>query len=566
MTAVLGYLGLPSPQAFIAHTRKARDAWTASFLYADLMDHGLAVLAGAGADILQPHVRPGSAPPWRASYPNYGVARFSDLDTAEAALEHAAQAMRAHFVALANQVGAFLAGLQGNGDQWNRQVATFPEALWCAFGGEEGDEDLRRGARELWEARKRLRDQVGLEPEAGRPGCQLCGRREGLGGSGAPQELHDRFPRDVGEAEALCALCLIVRFAFASGFWDHGHDFGVPSLTAVAAAPWLERVTTQGQADLDGFEQLAKGLGWLDPGVKPVPAQRDNTAVRRWVTLLDALYGVDPPPDADLESLAILAEYRRDLLGRLDPGARRLPGRVALIAFDGDRLGAQFAQRDEQGRRELSTALAGFALEAVPAEVENSQHLGFLIYAGGDDGRLLAPASRALALLEALHASYGQAMGGATLSAGVALAEVSHPLELVVDAANAALEVAKEDYGRDALCVAWLTSGGTRLAGGPFRLGGNLVDAICQLGDAFAQHLLSASFPVSVAALAKDWEPTSPVAAAASAAFCDLVRLALVGAPQLPTPARRVVETWLSNLEPPRVAGLVHLARDMGRL
>ncbi|MGH8933184.1 MAG: hypothetical protein ACRDZO_21775, partial [Egibacteraceae bacterium] len=85
---VVAHLGLASPQAFIAQVRKARDAWTASLIYARLMGEALAFLTEGWPDarVLQPHFDPSRRPEPRASLPNTAVVRFDDLAQARAAL------------------------------------------------------------------------------------------------------------------------------------------------------------------------------------------------------------------------------------------------------------------------------------------------------------------------------------------------------------------------------------------------------------------------------------------------------------------------------------------------
>lgn len=550
MTAVAS-LAMPDPQVFIGRARKARDAWTASFVFADLMRIGLAQLHDGGGLMLQPWFDPGGAAlPLRAALPNKAVAAFPNADAATAALARAETAMVGEFRSLTARVHQFLTrlGVVPDPQLWDTQATTFPEVLWVVADDQDGGV-ARQRAEALAKARKGIRDRVRLSPERiGRDvsGCTLCGCRQAVVPAGdAPGSLARRLPRDVRRAEALCTICLVVRFAFSSGHFQRAGGFRVRSVSEVAAGPWMGRVDL-GSPAVRQFVETAAEVGWCDGAASLANAT-------------EAVYGVDPPDAASNDDLGLVAIARDELFEAVGAAPAR---RYALVAFDGDRMGEHFRSLlTAEERLASSRALAAFATSEAPAAVESTLGLGQLLYAGGDDGRFLAPAGRVLHIVRELRQRLATTLPGLTLSAGIAVADVQHPLDLVIDSAVKSLDVAKERYGRDAFAVVWLTGGGHRLAGGRFvdAAGSDLVEGLARVAADFANQSLSRSLPTTVQALAEKFDDSQgqdPV-------FADLARERLLVATAGAVGSMPVVSRWLDTLAPGRAAGLMRLARDL---
>jgi CRISPR-associated protein Cmr2 len=143
----------------------------------------------------------------------------------------------------------------------------------------------------------------------------------------------------------------------------------------------------------------------------------------------------------------------------------------AVLQMDGDHMGNTIRALDDvEGHKQLSRALSTFARSIVPELVEY-QHLARLVYAGGDDVTALAPAAAVLTLADALRASFAIHMGSAmevtmSASAGIAIAHHQDPLGRTVHAARAAIDAAKEQYGRAALVVTLLRRSGEQTSVG----------------------------------------------------------------------------------------------------
>lgn len=140
----------------------------------------------------------------------------------------------------------------------------------------------------------------------------------------------------------------------------------------------------------------------------------------------------------------------------------------------------------------MSEALANFALHFVRPIVE--EHLGTLIYAGGDDVLALLPTRNALACAQRLSAIFRQdwapdvtgqermLMGStATISGGLAVVHHKEDLRFALQAAREAEAAAKEG-GRDALHIAVCRRSGEHASA---RCPWDYVDRLQKLVDAF---------------------------------------------------------------------------------
>ncbi len=156
----------------------------------------------------------------------------------------------------------------------------------------------------------------------------------------------------------------------------------------------------------------------------------------------------------------------------------------ALIQMDGDKMGKLInGVGDETEHRSISKALSKFSRECVPDIVQDN-YPGRLIYAGGDDVVALAPLARnssgaepeqtfsetVLDLVELLQRRYRLIVQNAvkdperkklvTASTGIAIAHHYTSLSYVRRVSKEAEQVAKNQYGRNALVVTVLRRSG----------------------------------------------------------------------------------------------------------
>ena len=173
----------------------------------------------------------------------------------------------------------------------------------------------------------------------------------------------------------------------------------------------------------------------------------------------DRRSGLEEALSDGLGALNLIKRTRAD-----DDGQIPSAGYLAVIAMDGDRMGetlSNFRNAAEYGR--FSAALGRFSTQ-VPGCLPKG---GTLIYAGGDDVLAVVPATEAIGtarrLREAFHRILAEDGFRCTVSAGIAVAHASAPLQDTVEAAHAAEHEAKHGYGRDALALRILKRSGEAL-------------------------------------------------------------------------------------------------------
>ncbi|MCF7786762.1 MAG: type III-B CRISPR-associated protein Cas10/Cmr2 [Prosthecobacter sp.] len=147
---------------------------------------------------------------------------------------------------------------------------------------------------------------------------------------------------------------------------------------------------------------------------------------------------------------------------------------VAAIAFDGDSIGKWVDGRDlspgtdlHKHHQNLSDSLSDFALNNARKIVE-TDHNGFLVYAGGDDVVALVPADAALDCAKALRTAFRASTESIKdkqcttpdASAGIVIAHVHAPLQDLIRAAQKAEKRAKNTVGRPAFSVTLMKRSG----------------------------------------------------------------------------------------------------------
>lgn len=135
-----------------------------------------------------------------------------------------------------------------------------------------------------------------------------------------------------------------------------------------------------------------------------------------------------------------------------------LPYAVVLIG-DGDSMGKAISLLDDQGKhKDFSRALDEFAQTA---EEVVKDHLGNLIYSGGDDVLAFVPLDRALECAHALQQKFGLTMEKVfpgktdrpTFSIGMAIVHHMRPMGLSLETARMAEKLAKAKPDKDSLAI-----------------------------------------------------------------------------------------------------------------
>ncbi|MFQ3672307.1 MAG: type III-B CRISPR-associated protein Cas10/Cmr2 [Aggregatilineales bacterium] len=192
---------------------------------------------------------------------------------------------------------------------------------------------------------------------------------------------------------------------------------------------------------------------------------------------------------------------------------------LAVLHMDGDQMGMRLSQlKTLKQNQEFSRDLSRFAEESVPAIVK--QHggtMGRLVYAGGDDVLALLPLSHALACANEIRWQFYE-QTGCKMSAGIAVTPANLPLSIALDLARQAEEMAKEEYGRNALVVTEAHgTGQMRSAGSQWQLEPQdseqvfVMQVMSRMQDYFANKHISSKLGYDVQQIAHDLgTPNSP--------------------------------------------------------
>lgn len=192
----------------------------------------------------------------------------------------------------------------------------------------------------------------------------------------------------------------------------------------------------------------------------------------------------DEYPDADLTLVQDVAEQLREVYKRagecnISSGSR--PARYyAVLAMDGDHMGAFFAHASDHQARSMSEAISAFARTTAIEIVE--RHYGRAVYAGGDDLLALLPMADALPCADELATGFDSTVqtisipdntAQPSVSIGIALAHHTSPLQVAIEASRSAEHSAKRRYRRAAVCVHVMKRSGEEVrVGSPLSLPG----------------------------------------------------------------------------------------------
>jgi CRISPR-associated protein Cmr2 len=453
-------------QDFIAQARRSRDLWFGSHLLSELSRAAAKSLAGAGAQLIFPALDKGDRElspcdaPTRddgkapVSIANKILAQCSEGADPRTIAVNARVAAKQRWRAIAKGVrtGRAAAVLASDIDGvWNEQIEDALEfyAAWAPLA--DGYPAARQAAEQALAGRKNLREfRPWRHDRAGAPKSSLDGGRVSV----LPKEReHPEFKRlRISDGEQLDAVGLVKRAGFEP-------EQFVP-LVNVAAGPWLKRAADQAPEALAGLRSACRTLNIprVDRPDLPVAGLYGFDASvlypSRWVPLFKELEIAADPADA--------RQWGEDHLGPLLKAMRRAgggepPAYVACLAADGDNMGKALAQRpDAEDHRHFSRALAEFPADA--RRIVEQEHLGSLIYAGGDDVLAFLPVANAPDCAAALAKAFGLRLERTnienvpTLSVGIGVGHVLEQMSTLLDLARSAERAAK-DAGRNALSI-----------------------------------------------------------------------------------------------------------------
>jgi len=470
-------------QSFIATARKTQDLWAGSFLLSYLVHIGLECAAKSGGRVIFPYyTSSGSTLTEQATLPNRFLLVLTDkteedikqigYDTTEAINNAFINIMAYGCKQFSDMVSDInnqeLLGL------FQRQSRDFLETYWVALPLPKTASDYKVHYSAIESAltgRKNLKLFGQTKPE-GLLKCSMCGEREAvhpgaMNTIGQIKEFWKKISKKdhrFGSGDYLCAICMGKRLAA-----DYFKEFNIvvqnrfPSTGEVAASPYKEMLLRDHGEAYKSFEENAQkkklGLdGCMLPkirknGVQTVDGHwlfEDNYTKREFQGYRE---------DLTQEDIYELTKALRRL--RTQEGIKNIRPSpyYAILIMDGDKMGERLSQvNSEEEHTEFSNILANFAAQETKKIVEQD-HLGKIVYSGGDDLLVLVSIDCLLDVMEKLRTTFTTIMnnkfphiGGFSTSCGVCISHYKNPLSITIQKARDMEKMAKQN--EDILLVA----------------------------------------------------------------------------------------------------------------
>lgn len=532
-------------QDFIAQARRTRDLWYGSHLLSELSRAVARSLAELGSELVfpalsrsDPDLKPCMAPFRTDAETGEKVSPLAVANIILATVEIDAvdeQKAKAKLEALAKRARSDLQvfwknladGIRGDcggliatdpkiADVWDEQITSLIEfsAAWSVVAPDKDEPNAYKATRDRLNkaiaGRKNLRD---FEPwqysRAGAPKSSLDGARETVLRDGKTETRDADLVRKyrLGEGEQLDAVGLVKR----AGGNDPGdrkrkdlHDLQFVPIVNVALAPWIRCAQQNFCAQFEGVVRAIKSgdkklsrwprvLRNIECGSKTFEFDAGLFVRSRWWPEFKEIGEFEPKGFSSEQDKKKRAQLESDWRKEVIDWGDRCVGPVlkcmtephpyvACLVADGDGMGKAIdALGSAEEHRGFSRELAKFA-GAARDIVEREEHLGSLVYSGGDDVLAFLPVWTALACADELRKKFVEIMNGAnlpeaagkpTLSVGIGIGHVMESMGDLLDLGRRAEKLAKgghlkfdpskKDKDRNALAVILdKRSGGTR--------------------------------------------------------------------------------------------------------
>lgn len=564
-------------QSYISQARRTQDLWQGSRILSYLAGVGVyqAHDEAGWENVIYPRL-PERSPSQQAeggayaSIPNRLVILWQgDENGAEQCARNIKKAIEAAWLRISeNTREYFLKDGEGNKITgfaevekiWQRQEKNWLECYWVVTRYDDAKHaESINIANAAMGARKLLRNFPRID-EGGRK-CSITGEHEALQFAGEYVEFWNGRKAEqrnlalLGKHERLSAISTIKRFAHEKKAGNHSLQFPnrFPSTSSIASASFrydvlqaLDRTdvdTSNLRQKLQEFIQALLTLfkkntdlfftqdGQSNPEYFGLIEQTiskgtlEDELVRQFRSIDGDFLFEDTLISKTIEEYSgqipgdrQMSEVQQALAGLLKAtNALNIPRPqpyLVILSMDGDHMGKTLgALQDADQHKLFSETLASFAQVNVKRIVEE-EHLGRVVYAGGDDVLALLPVRDALQAAEKLRSEFEEVVAAigiknhknerVTSSTGLAYVHHTHNLQDAVHAAiSAQKEIAKEKYGRGALGVEFLRrSGEPRSMGHKWqRVHNSTVATVTALTTDF-RNGLSRSFPYDLAQIA----------------------------------------------------------------
>jgi len=509
-------------QSYISQARRTQDLWQGSRILSYLASAGVYFALHQQAKGLAEVIYPSIEPPLTDNIPNRMVVRWlGDENGAKLCAKEMEKAIRDAWRSLsANTMRYFTKSLEPNELEsvlriWQGQEDTWLECYWIVSPETSAlySENMRN-ANDAIGARKLLRNFPQID-EGGRK-CSITGEHEALHVTGDYVGFwNDRKAEQcnlalLGNHERLSAISVIKRFAHEEAADNSELQFPnrFPSTSSIASAPFRYGVlqaldrhdidTTKLRQKLKEFIQVLLKLfnksaylffkrdGQYNPEyfgligkVISKPTLEDELVQQfRSIdgdflfedTLISKTIEEYSGEKPTRQQMSGVQQALSELLKAVDAlNISRPQPYFVILSMDGDHMGKTLGGLDKGQHKLFSERLANFARHDVTRIVEE-EHLGRVVYAGGDDVLALLPVQDALQVAEKLRSEFEKVVAAigiknhkgnpVTASTGLAYVHHTHNLQAAVRAANDAQKIAKNNYGRKALGVEFLRRSG----------------------------------------------------------------------------------------------------------
>lgn len=497
-------------QEFIQTARKTQDFWSGSFLLSyfcalaiNSLDHEKTIFPDVTDNPLFQEVqKQDGAIPWngniapsvyRPTIPNRLFCILDDTDISVNKLKKAKEIINNVWQKIAKKIFNELPTEPKNDSTWKtiwkKQVQDPFEILYVWLKKEDSEDYgiAYRKCETLMGSRKMSRWFNDVEPEKGHK-CSLCGVRESLHFDidkpytrkdireqwNAKVRVHNLI-YEFRKGETLCSVCTIKRLAPRIIFRN---TIGIPSTSTVAVGKTVKELLSMSTGGgirtlLTNFEEAAKRAAGCCQEPREVAQMSFNNMLnpsflkvdgdwyfREYYQNLRKKYNNDPNP-LKIESIAYAEDSMKDLLKYKEEGVScTSPTKYfAILTADGDDMGKLISDiENEEEHKDISRFLSLFSIKTA-FEVFQDNHLGHVIYFGGDEGVSFVTLQDLFPVMEALYYEWEKKMvefnisTPPTLSMGVAIAHHQDGLRGVIERAHQALDAAKDLKGKDAFCI-----------------------------------------------------------------------------------------------------------------
>jgi len=466
-------------QEFIAAARKAQDLWAGSFLLSHLIGKALDSLDEQYDGKVEP-VFPDPTAGVQKDYalnPNRFLLHIQKVT--ERALvrmgENLKEIVKGEFKkAIDYGEKQFLNCMGLSADKLAEsqadQIHDFLEIFWVALPFDPGRpyEEQLEGVEASLAARKNCRSFSGTLPGHTLK-CSLCGSRDALHKSGRAdirdvkgfwKEAAKR--RVVSKNEYLCRICLGKRYL--PHYFESKNlisDKRFPSTAEVAASHCKFQIQNSSELVQQAWKKfeksaLKKGRKRVEgkplPKIAPSNKQGSGTLDGTWLFEESYARGGADRSGLDSETRESIRQDFKVFTKAIRKEGPSLTPYYGILMMDADRMGKRSGQSGLfKEHRRLSGLLSEFAVQDVPQIVEQD-HLGKLIYAGGDDVLAFIALVDLFAVMETLRLrfveKFNQSFPGLapfSVSCGVCISHYKNPFSVSLDAARQMLHEAKEN-------------------------------------------------------------------------------------------------------------------------